>query len=57
MESRLVNSVAVIDADYAWADNEGHLKIGIYNGGDAAVKLKAGGCVCAGHFSEVFSHR
>ena len=45
---RLVNSVAVIDADYAWADNEGHLKIGIYNGGDAAVKLKAGDAFAQG---------
>ncbi|MFQ9801334.1 MAG: hypothetical protein ACLR23_23245 [Clostridia bacterium] len=52
---RLVNSVAVIDADYAWADNEGHLKIDLQwrESGDCA---ESWGCICAGHLSEVLSH-
>ncbi len=36
---RLLNSVAVIDADYSYAKNEGHLLIGLYNGGDHPVEL------------------
>lgn len=51
---RLVNSVAVIDADYAWADNEGHLKIGIYNGGNQAIALKAGDAFAQGIFQRYY---
>ena len=51
---RLVNSVAVIDADYALADNEGHLKIGIYNGGDKPVSLKAGDAFAQGIFQKYY---
>ncbi len=51
---RLVNSVAVIDADYAWADNEGHLKIGIYNGGNKAIALKAGDAFAQGIFQRYY---
>ena len=47
---RLVNSVAVIDADYAGADNEGHLIVGIYNGGDHVVSIQAGEAFAQGIF-------
>ncbi len=45
---RLKNSVAVIDADYYGADNEGHLKVGIYNGGDRELVLEAGDAFAQG---------
>lgn len=45
---RLKNSVAVIDADYFGADNEGHLKVGIYNGGDRELVLHAGDAFAQG---------
>lgn len=45
---RLKNSVAVIDADYYGADNEGHLKIGIYNGGSRPLVLHAGDAFAQG---------
>lgn len=51
---RLLNSVAVIDADYSGADNEGHLMIGLYNGGDRAVKLAAGDAFAQGIFQKYF---
>ena len=45
---RLKNSVAVIDADYYGADNEGRLKVGIYNGGDRELVLAAGDAFAQG---------
>lgn len=47
---RLKNSVAVIDADYYGADNEGHLKVGIYHHGDRDLILKAGDAFAQGIF-------
>ena len=51
---RLVNSVAVIDADYSGAANEGHLMVGIYNGGKASVSLKAGEAFAQGIFQRYY---
>lgn len=51
---RLKNSVAVIDADYYGAKNEGHLKVGIYNGGDQPLELHAGDAFCQGIFQPYF---
>lgn len=45
---RLKNSVGVIDADYFNADNEGHLKVGIYNGGDKTLQIHAGDAIAQG---------
>jgi len=45
---RLVNSVAVIDSDYYGSDNEGHLRVGIYNHGTKALELKAGDAFAQG---------
>ncbi len=45
---RLSNSVAVIDADYYGAENEGHLRISLYNGGDRVLELAAGDAFAQG---------
>lgn len=45
---RLKNSVGVIDADYFNADNEGHLKVGIYNGGNKMLEIHAGDAIAQG---------
>lgn len=45
---RLSNSVTVIDADYYGADNEGHLRISLYNGGDRPLALAAGDAFAQG---------
>ena len=47
---RLLNSVAVIDADYAGAENEGHLMVGLYNGGPKAYTITAGEAFAQGIF-------
>ena len=39
---RLGNTTGVIDADYAWAENEGHILISVVNGGTAPLTLQAG---------------
>ena len=51
---RLLNSVAVIDADYSGAANEGHLMVGIYNGGDHTVELKAQDAFAQGIFQKYY---
>lgn len=51
---RLKNSVAVIDADYYGADNEGHLKIGIYNGGSRTLVLHQGDAFAQGILQRYF---
>ena len=51
---RLVNSVAVIDADYSQADNQGHIMVGIYNGGDHDVALNAGDAFAQGIFQKYY---
>ena len=39
---RLANTVGIIDADYQYADNEGHIMIKLYNPSDAAVRIEKG---------------
>ncbi len=51
---RLVNSTAVIDADYAGARNQGHLMVGIYNGGRETVCLEKGEAFAQGIFQRYF---
>lgn len=38
----LANTVGIIDSDYYYAKNEGHIMIKLVNRGDEAVKIKAG---------------
>ncbi len=47
MGLRLSNSVGVIDSDYAFADNEGHILVAL-TCGDRAVTLTAGQRICQG---------
>lgn len=47
MGLRLSNSVGVIDSDYAFADNEGHILLAL-TCGDKPVTLTAGQRVCQG---------
>lgn len=45
---RLSNTVGVIDSDYYGAQNEGHILIGLENGGDAPVTIHQGERFCQG---------
>jgi len=49
---RLNNSVAVIDADYVRAKNEGHIWIAIYNGGKRIFEIKKGEAFAQGVFQK-----
>jgi dUTP pyrophosphatase len=51
---RLKNSVAVIDADYVKALNEGHIHIALYNGGDKLFKVNKGEAFAQGIFQKYF---
>ncbi len=46
------NTVGIIDSDYYYSDNEGHIFVKMTNGGTVgrAVELKAGAAVCQGIF-------
>ena len=39
---RLANTIGVIDADYQFADNEGHIMIKLYNPSDEDVEIEQG---------------
>ena len=47
---RLSNSVGVIDSDYAWAENEGHIMVKLMNPSDHAVVIDRGERFCQGVF-------
>lgn len=47
---RLANTVGVIDSDYWYAENEGHILVRVYNGGDQTVTLSRGDRFCQGVF-------
>ena len=49
---RLDNTVGVIDADYYFSDNEGHIFIKITNEGNKAVHIKQGDAFAQGIFME-----
>lgn len=44
----LANSTAIIDADYADSDNEGHIFIKMFNSGEQEVTLDQGKAFCQG---------
>lgn len=48
----LANTVGVIDSDYYYADNEGHIMVKIYNGSDKVLSIKKDDRFCQGIFSE-----
>ncbi len=47
---RLSNTVGVIDSDYAWAENEGHILVKLRNPGDREVVIDRGERFCQGVF-------
>ena len=47
---RLANTIGVIDCDYYFADNEGHILVMLVNGGDHVVTLGRGERFCQGLF-------
>lgn len=47
---RLANTVGVIDGDYAYADNDGHILVMLVNGGNHTVTLHPGERFCQGIF-------
>ena len=47
---QLNNTVGVVDSDYFLAENEGHIFIKLYNGGNRPVSVKAGEAFAQGVF-------
>ena len=47
---QLNNTVGIIDGDYAFADNEGHIMIKLTNPGEKSVTLSAGTAIAQGVF-------
>ena len=47
---QLSNTVGVIDSDYYYSDNEGHIMIKLYNGGDQIVTIEEGQAIAQGIF-------
>lgn len=47
---RMANIPPVIDADYAYSDNEGHIYIKLRNEGDELMEIKAGDAFAQGIF-------
>lgn len=48
---RLANTVGVIDGDYVFSDNEGHIMIKLVNPGKNTVTLSAGTAIAQGVFT------
>lgn len=49
------NLTAVIDADYAYADNEGHIHMAMTNDGDKVVTVEKGKAFCQGIFTKYYT--
>ena len=49
---QLANTVGIIDADYFFSDNEGHIKIKICNNSSRVLKIRKGEAFCQGIFVE-----
>ena len=49
---QLYNTVGIIDSDYYYSDNEGHIGLKIFNDGDQPIILDAGKAICQGIFTE-----
>ena len=47
---RLHNSVAIIDSDFYYSDDEGNIKIKLYNPSDETIRLLKGEAFCQGVF-------
>lgn len=51
---RLNNTVGIIDEDYYFADNEGHIMVKLSNEGHKTFKCEKGKAFCQGLFHEYF---
>ena len=51
---RLNNTVGIIDEDYYFSDNEGHIMVKLSNEGNKIFKCKKGKAFCQGIFHEYF---
>lgn len=49
---QLNNTVGIIDSDYSYSDNEGHIMAKLYNNGNKIIKLNAGDKFMQGIFVE-----
>ena len=49
-KTRLANTVGIIDADYYYADNEGHIMVKLCNEGDKPLDIAKGKAFCQGIF-------
>jgi dUTP pyrophosphatase len=47
---RLSNATGVIDSDYFYADNEGHIWLGVYNDGELPFEISCGDRIAQGIF-------
>lgn len=46
----LANTVGIIDSDYYFSDNEGHIMVKVVNNGNKVIKVGAGEAFCQGIF-------
>ena len=49
---RLSNTVGVVDSDFYYSDNEGHIFVKLSNEGDKEIKILRGDSFCQGIFME-----
>ena len=49
-KTRLANTVGIIDADYYYADNEGHIMVKLCNEGNKPLDIAKGKAFCQGIF-------
>lgn len=50
----LWNTVGIVDADYVYAENEGHINVKLCNGGDQLVTIEAGQAYIQGVITAYF---
>lgn len=50
--TRLANSTGIIDSDYYYSDNEGHIKIKLRNEGNKELFIRKGDAFCQGIFTK-----
>lgn len=51
-KARLCNTVGVVDSDFYYSDNEGHIFVKLSNEGDKEIEILRGNSFCQGIFME-----
>lgn len=51
----MANTVGIIDSDYFYADNEGHIHLKMVNNGDKQIQIDAGKAFAQGIFTQYFT--